>query len=206
MAANEKKPSSRGRMPSKRAINFAEAGKKKTNYMSILPIVIGVLVVLAVVAKFAILDRLDEVSVEEAETQRLRDELNAANAKLEGFGDLTDQYAHYTYSGMTTEELTRPSRITAMHLIDKVLSPEMVRSWTVRGDMMQVEVTAKDLRDLNLYVSNLERQPSVRMAQSNNSQMVPVDKNDPNGEKVLYATIEIYLNRETNTALGVKEG
>ena len=93
-----------------------------------------------------------------------------------------------------------------MHLIDKVLSPEMVRSWTIRGDTMLVEVTAKDLRDLNFYVQNLERQTSVRMAKSNDSQKVPVDPNDPNGETVLYATIEIYLNRETNKVLEVNEG
>ena len=113
----KKKKVSHGRLPTKRYINLAVIGEKKVNYMKLLPAVIIVIVLLAVFVKFAVIDPLNEASAEEDKVTVLQQNVTIANAKIESFGELIEKYAHYTYSGMTEEELNRADRLAAMEMI-----------------------------------------------------------------------------------------
>ncbi len=91
----------RGKLPVKRSINLAMTDEKPVNLKVGIPAFILILVAAFAFGKFAVADRLLEVSRAEAEVAALRSELNAAYDRLNSFGELTEIYAHYTYSGMT---------------------------------------------------------------------------------------------------------
>ena len=96
-----------GKLPTKQTINMAEVGAKPFRVLIAIPIILIILVALAVVAKFAVLDRIDEVKRSESEVTQLQTMLNASKLKLASYGDVIEKYAHYTYSGLTQEELSR---------------------------------------------------------------------------------------------------
>ena len=164
---------SRGRMPTKRSINFAEIGKKKTNYLGAVPIIIVVLIIGALVAKFGIMDRLEEVTKAEAATAELQAQLNQAYSKVESFGSLTNTYAQYTFRGMTNEEVTMADRVEILDLIDRVIVGRCnVDSWELSGNELVVNVTvdnANDLRQLNLITNELKKDTMVQTASLTNS-------------------------------------
>lgn len=129
MAAGNKKPArggrgkkiGRGKLPSKRSINLILIDDKKINpFMAILGI--AVIVALAVVfAKYMVVDRLTAMNVASAKASQARSALNEAQAKLEGYGDVEDTYAHYTYSGMTAGEINMVDRNRILDLVATIL-------------------------------------------------------------------------------------
>ena len=86
----------RGKLPVKRSINLAMTDEKPVNLKVGIPAFILILVAAFAFGKFAVADRLLEVSRAEAEVAALRSELNAAYDRLNSFGELTEIYAHYT--------------------------------------------------------------------------------------------------------------
>lgn len=155
---------SRGRMPSKRSINFAEIGKQKSHYWSAIPVIAVVLVVAALVAKFGVLDRLKVVSDEEAKTAELQTQLNQAYEKVNSFGQLTEQYARLTYSGMTDAEVTLADRVEVLNLIDTVLMGKCtVKSWDLNGNelIIDVETEGNEFRHISMLSDALEQDPRV---------------------------------------------
>lgn len=158
---------SRGRMPSKRSINFAEVGKERSHYWSALPVVAVLLVIAAVVAKIGIYDRLQVVSAEEAKTVELQTKLDQANAKIESFGSLTEQYAQYTYSGMTDAEVTMADRVEVLDLINTYLIGQCtVESWELSGNDLVVNVLTdgNELRHITMLTNNMTADPRVEIA------------------------------------------
>ena len=165
---------SHGRVPTKRSINFAEIGKQKTNYMSTVIVVVIVLVIAALVAKFGVMDRLDEVAAEEARTAELQTQLNQSYATIESFGELTETYARYTYSGMTDAEVTLADRVAVLDLIDRVVYNRCnVESWQLSGNELvlniNVEGKEKNMRQINFLTNELQNDPMVLTAQLTDS-------------------------------------
>jgi hypothetical protein len=158
---------SRGRMPSKRSINFAEAGKQRSHYWSALPVVAVLLVVAALVAKFGVMDRLKVVSDEEAKTAELQAQLEQANARVESFGALQDQYAQLTYSGMTEAEVTMADRVEVLDLIDTHLMGKCtVESWELSGNDLVVNVLTEgnEFRHISMLNDNITADPRVAIS------------------------------------------
>ena len=163
-----------GRVPTKRSINFAEIGKQKTNYMSTVIVIVIVLVIAALVAKFGVMDRLDEVAAEEARTAELQTQLNQSYATIESFGELTETYAQYTYSGMTDAEVTLADRVAVLDLIDRVVYNRCnVESWQLSGNELvlniNVEGKEKNMRQINFLTNELQNDPMVLTAQLTDS-------------------------------------
>ena len=137
----------RGKLPVKRSINLAMTDEKPVNLKVGIPAFILILVAAFAFGKFAVADRLLEVSRAEAEVAALRSELNAAYDRLNSFGELTEIYAHYTYSGMTQEEISRADRASAIALIRRVILPRgQVSNWTLSGNVLTLNFVCDDLR------------------------------------------------------------
>ena len=84
----------RGKLPVKRSINLALVGQKKTRVSTAILAIILILVVAAAFSKYFVMDRFAEVEREQRKVRDLRNELSAANAKLDIVRDLFDTYAH----------------------------------------------------------------------------------------------------------------
>ena len=149
---------SSGNIASRASINFAEAEKKQVNFL--MPVVLG-LVILAVgiaIAKFAFIDRLNEVKDAENVTAERQQTLATAKATIASFGDLATQYWHYTYSGMSAEEITRSDRAEILKQVLEPISQRdvIVNSWTLVGNVMQLSISSNDANALTIVKNTIE--------------------------------------------------
>ena len=111
----------RGRLPSKRSINLILIDDKKINPIKA---ILGTVVVLALAGafgKFMVADKLNAMSEAENKAAQAREALHTAEAKLEGYGDVEETYAHYTYAGMTDAEVNMVDRNLILDLTASIL-------------------------------------------------------------------------------------
>ena len=156
-----KKPG-RVKIPDKKTINLATVGVTKINPLHALPGVLIVIVLAAVFSKYAVVDRLTVMYAAEAGATQAEQQLKAAQKKLESFGELESEYAHYTYTGMTDEELSLANRADVISLVERVVLPsDLTISWSLSGNKLSLTVTAETLQDINLLVQEIENDPLV---------------------------------------------
>ena len=162
---NQTKKTSRKRtvhMPSKQNINLAGVKESKVKLYVLIPVIILILVAAALSSKFAVIDRYQAVSAAQGRVLLLRAELASEKAKLSGFSELQETYAHYTYSGMTDEELNRVDRSDAIYLIQNVVIPNVVLdSWSISANQLSMNITGDSLQTINLLVQKLNEEPIV---------------------------------------------
>jgi hypothetical protein len=184
----------RGKLPVKRSINLAMTDEKPVNLKVGVPAFILILVAAFAFGKFAVADRLLEVSRAEAEVAALRSELNAAYDRLNSFGELTEIYAHYTYSGMTQEEISRADRASAIALIRRVILPRgQVSNWTLSGNVLTLNFVCDDLRVVNRTVQDIESDPHVNFCTVNTA-ATNDNYNNIYADGGVNARIMVYLN------------
>ena len=179
----------RGRLPSKKSINLMVVDEKK---ISIPKAILGVLVIAALAvafAKFLVIDRLEAVDKAEAKANQLRETLKSTYAALENYEGVEDEFAHYTYKGMTAEELGLVDRTLILDLVRRMLPPGRARNWTVSGNILTIEVTGSSLEQLNRLGQRIEKSSIVDNCTISTANMS--DKNKKSDE--VWARFIIYL-------------
>ena len=172
------------RMPVKQTINLADVGVKPIKIYVAFPAILLIIVAAAVLSKFAVIDRMAAVNKAENQVSALRAELTAANEKLAGFGELSDQFAHYTYSGMTQEELTRVDRSEVISLIQRKVLPSVVLdNWSVSGNQLSMSIVGSSLQAINMLVQDLTNEPivdycTVRTASTTTTSYAPEEEGE----------------------------
>ena len=79
-----------------------------------------------------------------------------AEERIGQYGELNDLYAHYTYSGMTEEELGRVDRVSVMELLERVVFPRtQVSTWTLNGNQLSMRIEGNSLQEINVTVQKL---------------------------------------------------
>ena len=152
----------KGSIPVKRVINLAEVDKKTIDLRIAIPAILLVLAAAFLFSKFAVADRLIAVNRAEGEVAAAQRELDAAYQRLDSFGELTELYAHYTYSGFTYEELNRADRVDVLELIRSTVIPyAKISSWTITGNELTIFLSAESLQQINLIVQQLESKDMV---------------------------------------------
>ena len=146
----------KGTIPVKRVINLAEVDKKTIDLRIAIPAILLILAAAFLFSKFAVADRLIAVSRAENEVTAAQRELDAAYRRLDSFGELTDLYAHYTYSGMNDEEIHRTDRAEILNLLRNVVLPDVeVSAWNVKGNELNITMTAGTLEEINHTVQKV---------------------------------------------------
>lgn len=174
-----KTPKNHGRMPTKRSINLAMVDVKRINWLAAVSLTLIILAACAAFGKFAVADRFIAVAEANAEVERLQRELEENYALMESFGDLNDRYAHYTYSGMTEEEISRVDRVEVMELLRRnVLSRMNVDSWSVSGNVLTLSVSGRTLQEVNLMMQGLLADEMVDYCTVSTAEMSP-DRTQP---------------------------
>ena len=189
--AENKSGGKRGKLPTKRSINLAMSDEKPVTLKIGIPAIILILLAAFAFGKFAVADRLVAVSRAEAQVSALQSELNAAYDKLNSFGELTEIYAHYIYSGMTQDEISRADRGSAIAMIRRLILPRgEVSSWTLSGNTLTVNMTVQDLRTVNRTVQDIESDAHVNFCTVNTAATTDKTK----AIEAVNARITIYLN------------
>lgn len=145
-----------------KCINLAMAGVEKKHYALAFPALVAIAIGAGAIAKFAVADRLIEVSRQQSQVTALQQQVDAANAYIESLGDLQDTYAHYTYQGFTTDEIGYMNRPDVMKLLQDVIFPKVtVGSWSLDGSQLTLPVTGATLEDINQLAQQLNAQDLV---------------------------------------------
>lgn len=206
---NEKKKKNKmpahGRLPVKRVINLATVGEKPVNPYIAIPAIIAIVVVAGVFSKVAVVDRMVKVSRAQAEVSYLQGQVDAGYEKIAGYGELVEEYAHYTYSGMTEEELQRVDRDDVMEMLNRVIIPEAhISGWTLSGNELNLPITGATLQRINLLVQQLEQESlvdfcTVQTAATNDAygnQMISADSTDVTAQVTVYLKIAVEETEE----------
>lgn len=186
-----------GQIPSKRSINLAVIGEKPVHMGLAIPAILLILIAAAAFSKFLVIDRLDEVTAAQRVVYDLQSELDAGYDELSGFDDLSNLYAHYTYSGFTSEELNRTDRVDVLNLIRRMIIPYAeVSTWSVTGNQLTVNMSAESLQQINLIVQQLEAQDLVDFCTVNTANTNDNTRGNSTKEEfsIVKARVLAYLN------------
>ena len=185
----------RGKIPTKQSINLVIVDESKINPLKAIPLVIVVVALAALFSKFMVFDRLAAMNQATGRVSTLQTNLQEANSLISTFGELQEEYAHYTYSGMTEEELGRVDRVEVLKLAESVFAAgDIAKSWRLSGNILTAEVGGESLEELNQLAQKMEESPIVdRVAITNASKAEEVrDGNTAGGVR---ASFIVYLQQ-----------
>lgn len=193
----------KGGYPTKRSINLMGVGEKPLNLKVAIPSVILILVLAVIISKFAVVDRMVAVSRAEQKLANTKSTLDAGYAAIAGYGELTDKYAHYTYSDMTQEELTRPNRVAVMDMLRRIILPNLILdSWSVSERTLNITVTGETLEKINRIAQQLREDSMVNFCSVNTA----IQYSDIDGRVIrddlglVTAKITVYLSAQEEVA------
>ena len=207
MAKNSKaKKPSRGHLPVKRTINLIGVNEKPIDIKLAIPGIILILIAAFLIGKFAVADRLIAVNREQAKVYDLQRQIDEGYKKIDSYGELTDKYAHYTYSGMTEEEVTRADRVEVIDMIRRVVAPKVqLDAWVISENTLQLTVTGKSLQEINLVAQSIEDEDivdfcTVTTAATNEQNYYTVPELTEEEQRVT-ARVTVYLNESEEEAV-----
>ena len=192
----------RGKMPSKRTINLAQIGVERINPKLAAGGIILIVLLAVLFSKLFVVDRLAAMVRANGEVLQLQTELQSEYSKIAGFGGLEEEYAHYTYAGMTQEELSLVDRAMIINMIQQETeNSDQEISWSVTGNILTLTVAGRDLQEINQMARRLEGYDLV-----NTCSVTTATKEDAQrarssaevyGDNVVRANITVYLQNET---------
>ena len=200
--AAKRTASFRGRIPTKQNINLALVGVKRTRWGLAIPAIVLIVVLAALFGKFLVYDRLQEVAAAQAEVDAVQQQIKGYEAKIAEYGELNELFAHYTYTGMTAEELARVDRIDIMDMIKRVVMPQLeVSRWELNGNRLQMTVEGDSLQKINLTAQKLLEDELVSYCEVNTAatDAKKVQNQTVTSEKVA-ANIVVYLVKPEEVA------
>ena len=188
-------------MPQKRSINLALVGVERIDPKLALAGSLIVLILAAMFSKFLVADRLAAMNRESAQVAALRTQLSQEYDKVASFGSIADEYAHYTYSGMTEEELSLVDRADVIRMIKEgTENNREVESWSLRGNVVTLTVSGRDLQEINQLARRLEQFDLVNTctvtAASKEEIQAKGSSGPEDGSSVVRANIIVFLQSE----------
>ncbi len=185
------------RVPTKRSLNMATVGEKKLNPLVAIPTALLVIAIAVLLSKVAVIDRFVKVSQAEAEVAQLQREVDSCYRRINSYGAITELYAHYTYSDMTTEELDRANRVSAANMIWEDVMPEFrLTGWSVKGNQLELNITGSTLEEINGLSQRLLEEPIVDYC-SVMTAATTTNKNEAGYQEIdgVNAKVTVYLNK-----------
>ncbi len=156
----------RVKLPVKNSINLAGAGEKPLNLKLAIPGIILILLAAVALSKFGVIDRYAALSRAQGVVSSLNAEIRANYEKIDRYSELEEKYAHYTYTGMTAEELSRVDRTETVKMIERVVLPAArLSGWSINGNQLALTVTAQTLQEINVIAQRLESEEIVDYCQ-----------------------------------------
>lgn len=152
----------RGKYPVKTSINLIIVDENKINPVKAIVLIAIIVVAAGAFSKFMIIDRLTAMSEATGRVSNLRTTLQSTEDAINSFGELQEAYAHYTYSGMTEDELGLVDRADVLELAETVFAAgDATNAWKLTGNTLTAQVTGKSLQELNQLAQLLEQSPIV---------------------------------------------
>lgn len=151
-------------VPSKKTMNFVHH-QSSVNLKKLIPAVVIVLIVAAVFAKFAVLDLLDQKALAQSELDMKQAQLDAINAKLDGYEELEKEYGRYSYGWMNETEVNMVSRMDVLHMVEEeIASKAFIDNLAVNNNVLTLNIHGITLEQASAMVKSLEARGLVQSA------------------------------------------
>lgn len=147
--------------PTKKTMNFVHH-QSSINYKKLIPIILVLVIVAAVFAKFGIMDQLDKKTAAYNELALKQEQLAAVNAKLTGYAELEKQYGRYSYGWMNKTEVNLVSRMDVLKLVeDKIAPAAVIENLAVNNNVLTLNIHGITLEQASAMVKSLEESELV---------------------------------------------
>ena len=152
----------KGAPPKKRYINLVAEKDEKGNIKIFIPALIIIIIAAFCLGKFGVADRYNALAEEKSKVSQMQSEIDAGYARISELQNTTGDYAHYTYSGMTEEELQLVNRSEVIKLLtDSVINKAQISSWSLSNNLLTISAYGATLGDINDVVSKLKESEIV---------------------------------------------
>lgn len=190
-----KKKGSSG-LPNKTTMNLVILEKGDNSKTTDIVLVVVLVVILAVFAKFGVLDQYNEKKAAEEEYAAAQQELEQNKVLLTRYEAVFEKFSHYFKAFLTNDELKLVDRIQLIDMLDEHLfNVAEMQSININGNTIgisfydvtleQVGQLAQDLSD-NELVTNVDLQTAATNKDKNGNMLTGT-------EKVLTATITLQV-------------
>ena len=146
----------------KTSMNLYIKPKDGNSLSVVLPTLIIVIVIVALFAKFAVIDRLIALSKLQDEESAVRSQLSVLQTEMEDYEQVRSDYRRYSGKYLDDEARGYVDRIEIIELLDRVVGNlGMVSSIDIKGNTVSVRLTAYSLSDIAVMRANLEAEELV---------------------------------------------
>lgn len=181
------------KLPSKTFVNLAQKESKKK---SVLTLVLGGVLILAVslsVAKFGVIDQFARLDQAEAAYNLVHEQYLQMERAVADYPKVEQRYRTYSRKWMENsaeDGLVTVDRTLVLDMTERYLRTQgTVESMSITGTVMTVKMSGMNLRQVSAMLGQVEKQPIVASAALNIASTE--DKNDP--EALLEFTLTIAL-------------
>jgi len=151
--AAKKKPTA---VPNKQTMNFVRH-KSSINVGRLVIILLVIVVALAAITKFGILDQQAKKRAAAENLAIQQTLLDAVNQKMDGYADLEAQYGRYSYGWMNENERSLVGRLDVIDLLDKYIIPvATVENFSLGDNVLALNISGVTLEHASIIVKQLE--------------------------------------------------
>ena len=158
-------------------INLALKEKDPMRPSVLVPAIIGVCLAVALLAKFAVIDRYNKMYALQSQASSLEATNTALNKSLEEYDDVLAQYNLYSTSFMTDNEKALVEKEEMLKLIDDVLVKSGdVLSINSSSNVVTAEITGISLDEASNLVDILNARDDVESVSVSNAKSVEIEE------------------------------
>ena len=151
-------------MPSKKTMNFVHH-QSSFNLKKVLPVLVIILAIGIVFAKFGFMDPLAEKAAAYNELALKQEQLAAINTKLTGYDELAKEYGRYSYGWMDETEGNMVSRMDVLHLVEEEISTKAyIDNLAVNNNVLTLNIHGITREQASAMVKSLEERGRVESA------------------------------------------
>ena len=151
-------------VPSKKTMNFVHH-QSSFNLKKVLPVLVIILAIGIVFAKFGFMDPLAEKAAAYNELALKQEQLAAINTKLTGYDELAKEYGRYSYGWMDETEVNMVSRMDVLHLVEEEISTKAyIDNLAVNNNVLTLNIHGITLEQASAMVKSLEERGLVESA------------------------------------------
>ena len=153
------KASAKRTPPTKRTLNLLIREKKSIDPAKWIPGVVVVLIIAALIGKFAVADRFARLSKAESELAARKAHLEETYKAYEDYNEVQKRYNRYTYTGF---DRTIADRLDVLDILEREFFPVcQVQSITISGKTVNLSVTGLTLSEASTLKERVEADPLV---------------------------------------------
>ena len=150
--------------PSKKTMNFVHH-QSSINLKKMIPLLVVLLLVGSLFAKFGILDQLDKKTAAYSQLSQKQEQLAAVTTRLAGFEELEKQYGRYSYGWMNETEVNMVSRMDVLQLVEQEIATKaIIDNMAVNNNVLTLNIHGITLEQASTMVRSLEERGLVESA------------------------------------------